>query len=235
MDADDISGERRLEVQKEFMDAYPDIGICGTKHTVIGAPHWLVDYFADPLQIKSELLFFVPLRHPTIMIRRALVEQEQLYYNADIPGAEDYDFFIRASRVTKLSNIMDNDLFAYRRAEGNVSALNKERDIKIRHSLMKNLFENDLQLSLEDKEIDILSITHTYKNECDIVDLNILLEKIVEQNNALKIYDEYALCQTMFHRWSRARYAMNLQFKKSPPQKMIDCWHTGTFYRPWME
>lgn len=241
MDADDISGIRRFEVQKEFMDVYPEIGICGTKHTVIGAPHWLVDYHSNPLQIKSELLFFVPLRHPTIMIRKSLLDSFNLYYDESLLGAEDYDYFIRASRITKLTNLMDNELFSYRRAEGNASALNRERDNEIRVSLMKNLLINDLNINLSNEDISNLVITTCFENQqisdfCSIITrLDILLNQIVKQNELLGVYDEYALCQTMIHRWHRVKYNLDLKFKKKIPDNILNCWRQGSFYRSWLE
>lgn len=236
MDSDDISGIHRFKYQKEFMDTYTDIGICGTKHTVIGAPHWLVDYYADPKQIKSELLFFVPLRHPTIMMRKSVIESNQLYYDKNIPGAEDYDFFIRASRITQLSNLMDKELFAYRRAEGNVSALNKERDTDIRISLMKNLLVDDLHLYFDDKDINNMVITTVKEyDESLLRELEEAVLKIVEQNELLGVYDHNALCKTMIHRWHREKYSIDLRFKNKPPQDLINCWRQGVYYRSWME
>ncbi len=241
MDADDISGVRRLEVQKKYLDLYPEIGVCGTTHTVIGAPHWLVDYHADPAQIKSELLFFVPMRHPTLMVRKSVIEACNLYYNEELPGAEDYDFLIRAARVTKLSNIKDKSLFAYRRSGNNISAVNIERDSGIRMTSAKNLLEEELQLSLSDEEIRILVITTCFENvEMEkygsiLQKLDDLLKKISEKNEQVHAYETAELNQTLIHRWHRARYTLDLKYNKKIPDALLKIWRSGTYYHPWLE
>lgn len=241
MDADDISGKRRLEVQKKYMDLYPEIGICGTTHTVIGAPHWLVDYHTDPLQIKSDSLFFVPMRHPTLMIRKSVVEENNLYYDETLPGAEDYDFLIRALRVTKLSNIKDKSLFAYRRSTNNISAKNIERDNEIRINSAKKLFEDELRLYFSDEEVRTLVITTCFeKIEREryadrIWSLNELLKNIKEQNDEIQAYDAEALNHTLMHRWHRVKYSLDLKYNKNVPKALMDIWRTGAYYHPWLE
>ena len=218
------------------MDTYTDIGICGTAHTVIGAPHWITDYYAEPKQIKSELLFFVPLRHPTIMIRKSVIDEHQLYYDKTIPGTEDYDFFIRAARVTKLTNLLDKDLFAYRRTGENMSAVNEERDAAIKASIMRNLLIDELKLHIGDKLLHNLVITgYKEHTKSGIKKLDSGLRKIVRRNERLGVYEPDALCNTMIHRWHREKYRMDLKFNKNIPENLLDCWRQGTYYRPWME
>lgn len=106
MDADDISLPQRFEKQVAFLNAHPEVGICGT---------WMEGFSQDstavwstPLDhaaISARLLFESVLFHPTVMMRRALLEQYQLNYDPDCPHAEDYDLWCRSSRCFQLANI----------------------------------------------------------------------------------------------------------------------------------
>lgn len=241
MDADDVSGEKRFEIQIEYMNTYPEIGVCGIMHSVINAKYWLLDYHADPEQIRSDLLFFVPLRHPTIMIRSDVVKKYGIYYSDSLPGVEDYDFYIRASRVTKLSNINEKSLFAYRWSCNNASIVYKQRDKEIKKKLMGNLFKEELNIEFSEEELDALVINTCFDNTNDayfsqiIKILDDCLIRIFDRNVEVVIYDSYALEQTLIHRWQRLRYNMELRYDRKVPKHLMDKWSQGRFYRVWIE
>ena len=106
MDADDISVPGRVAAQVTFMDAHPEVGICGTWIETIGMHHSDVRrYPTDDATIRSWLLFESVLAHPSIMMRRELLMKTGLSYNAGYVHAEDYDLWVRAARHTALANI----------------------------------------------------------------------------------------------------------------------------------
>lgn len=236
MDADDISGQKRLEIQKLYMDYYSNIGVCGIKHKVINSPRWIVDYHSNPEQINSDLLFFVSLRHPTIMMRSDVILKNNLFYDSSLPGVEDYDYFIRASKVTELTNINEPDLFYYRRTSENASLVNKKRDEKIRKILIKNQFYDRLKLDFSDKIIDILDVVDgvpfynekTYSNILSELQKN--MEIIMQKNNEMGIYRPECLINTMEHIWFRVKYSMDIASKAKLSDKIIDKWRAGDYY-----
>lgn len=241
MDADDISGQKRLEIQKLYMDYYSNIGVCGIKHKVINSPRWIVDYHSNPEQINSDLLFFVSLRHPTIMMRSDVILKNNLFYDSSLPGVEDYDYFIRASKVTELTNINEPDLFYYRRTSENASLVNKKRDEKIRKILIKNQFYDRLKLDFSDKTIDILDVVDgvpfynekTYSNILSELQKN--MEIIMQKNNEMGIYRPECLINTMEHSWFRVKYSMDIASKAKLSDKIIDKWRAGDYYNIWMD
>lgn len=241
MDADDISGQKRLEIQKLYMDYYSNIGVCGIKHKVINSPRWIVDYHSNPEQINSDLLFFVSLRHPTIMMRSDVILKNNLFYDSSLPGVEDYDYFIRASKVTELTNINEPDLFYYRRTSENASLVNKKRDEKIRKILIKNQFYDRLKLDFSDKIIDILDVVDgvpfynekTYSNILSELQKN--MEIIMQKNNEMGIYRPECLINTMEHIWFRVKYSMDIASKAKLSDKIIDKWRAGDYYNIWMD
>lgn len=106
MDADDISHPSRIATQVDFMDAHPDIGISGTNVQTFGtadATKWM--YPSDPDAVRAELLFSPSLAHPTVILRRNILLDNKLRYSSAYPHAEDYEFWLRCSRHTRLSNL----------------------------------------------------------------------------------------------------------------------------------
>ncbi|WP_175629133.1 glycosyltransferase [Bacteroides acidifaciens] len=97
MDADDIAYQDRLQKQIEWMDTHKDITILGTS----------VSYFAhkpgdgslakqpegDEI-IKATLFISFTLMHPSIMIRRADLENHHLNYNPDYRCSQDHALYL---------------------------------------------------------------------------------------------------------------------------------------------
>ena len=239
MDGDDISGPRRFEIEKLFLDTYPEIGVVGTFHRVTDSPNWLVDYVADPEQIRSELLFFVPLRHPTIMLRRELVDVCK--YDENLAGVEDYDFYYKLSKVTKLTNIKMPELFTYRRTGQNASAVYAKRDHALMKKTEKQIFKEQLDMDFGAFDMDVLHMLSTDAYEAVYVSsynsvlhyLEILLKQIEEQNRKLGVYNEECLKKTLQHRWFRERYKLNSFLNGHIPKNMMECWKTSKYYSPW--
>jgi len=117
MDQDDVCHPRRLEKQVAFLEKRSEIGICGTWARVIGSPFW--SRLTNPLEheeIRAGLLFGSPLIHPSAMFRGDLIGSGMRYADG-MDYAEDYDFWSRASGITRLANIPEALLF-YRKLPG---------------------------------------------------------------------------------------------------------------------
>jgi glycosyltransferase involved in cell wall biosynthesis len=107
MDADDISLPQRLERQVAFMEAHPNIGICGSWVKTIGASggdEWHQP--TDDAQIRCHLLFHSALAHPTVVFRREILVRHHLHYDASYPLVnEDYAMWVHAATLTQLANV----------------------------------------------------------------------------------------------------------------------------------
>lgn len=119
MDADDISLPERLAVQVAFMDAHPDIAVCGTDIQVFG--EGLKDYvfqqIHSPEDCVAGLLFNPCLAHPSVIIRRSILEANHLRYNDEFRGLEDFELWWNISKFSKLNNIAI-PLLKYRHHKG---------------------------------------------------------------------------------------------------------------------
>lgn len=122
MDADDVSMPERLAKQVVFMEAHPDVGVLGTWVQVIdgdGNTSYRIQLPTQHGVLRWSLCFYCPLAHPTVMMRRQVVERAG-GYDSSMVHAEDYDLWRRLSGVTRLANLQDV-LLQLRLHEANVS------------------------------------------------------------------------------------------------------------------
>lgn len=107
MDADDISLPTRLASQVAYLDAHPEIGVCGTASVSFTASGktWTTKQPINPEVAWATLLLRVPLSHPTVMFRGSLMREGGWKYRPEASHAEDYDLWARFGEVTKIGNL----------------------------------------------------------------------------------------------------------------------------------
>jgi glycosyltransferase involved in cell wall biosynthesis len=152
MDADDISLPERFAAQVSFMEKHPEIGICGTWVANIGkgsGKSWTPPI--DDATIQCQLLFNVPLVHPSVMMRRSLFTDFDLLY-ADYPHAEDYALWRQASLYTKFANI-PQILLSYRHHDCQVGQVHRIEQIsstkRVHRDLLKRLGMHPTEAEIE--------------------------------------------------------------------------------------
>jgi len=104
MDDDDVSRPCRLEHQLAYIEAN-QIDVCGSWYQRRGfVSSSVMRPATEHEEIAAELLFQPPLLHPSIMLRRGLLE---LYggYKTDFPHAEDYELWTRLAPHCRFGNI----------------------------------------------------------------------------------------------------------------------------------
>jgi glycosyltransferase involved in cell wall biosynthesis len=98
LDADDRMHRYRLEYQVRFMLDNPAVGICGSAYQVIDEDGQPGDVGRMPLhdaECRWQALFHSPFAHPTVLLRRAIIEQRHLRYDPDWQLVEDFDLWLR--------------------------------------------------------------------------------------------------------------------------------------------
>ena len=122
MDADDVARPGRLEAQVRFLENHPDIGVVGTAATLIdgdGRESGVVRFPSSHGAVRWALCFGSPIIHPSAMIRADVLRQAG-GYDAEMRHAEDYDLWLRISRISRLANL-EEPLLLLRKHGGNVS------------------------------------------------------------------------------------------------------------------
>ncbi|HEY4329141.1 MAG TPA: glycosyltransferase family 2 protein [Phycisphaerae bacterium] len=106
MHADDLCLPARLEKQIAYLEANPLIDLCGTWiRTFGGAVEEERRFPGDPRFTKPFLLFWCCFAHPTMMLRRHVINGG-LRYDPAIPmPCEDYGLWALASRRYQMGNV----------------------------------------------------------------------------------------------------------------------------------
>jgi len=107
LDADDLALPERLARQRAFLDTHPEVGLLGTAAREVDAAGREIGVVSPPeddAAIRRLLIRRNPLVHSSVMMRREALE-EAGGYDESLPVAQDYDLWMRMSRVTRLANL----------------------------------------------------------------------------------------------------------------------------------
>ncbi|HDQ15508.1 MAG TPA: glycosyltransferase [Bacteroidetes bacterium] len=107
-DADDISVPERLQIQIDFMEKNPEVGICG------GWLHFFDEsgyksirkYKPDDKSLRKKIFRYSPVAQPAAIIRSNILAQTGLF-NERFQLAEDLDLSFRIGRQALFANIQD--------------------------------------------------------------------------------------------------------------------------------
>lgn len=121
MDSDDICFAHRFAAQVEALEARPELGVLGGALALIDGKGRIVSKQTYPRgkRLKERLLYGSLLCHPLAMGRTELFRSAG-GYRAYYRHCEDYDLWLRLSRLTELDNLTDTLLF-YRVHEANIT------------------------------------------------------------------------------------------------------------------
>lgn len=160
MDADDISEKTRIWEQVNFLEKNKEISLCSTYIKMFKSNF---KFFSkkfkteiDSENIKVKLLFKNYIAHPTIMIRKKIVESYKLRYNLDDRGMEDYAMWLYLSKVEKIATI-PKYLLKYRFLGTSISS-KALQEIDEHKKRLKNIFIRELKkkyADLTEKDIEI--------------------------------------------------------------------------------
>ncbi len=158
MDADDISFPERLKKQVAYLEANPHVGILGTWAQVIDERSIKVDEMRlpiIPILAKWDLSFFNIIVHPSVMMRKSVVQELGYYQNWP---SEDYELWARSLTVTDITNLPEY-LFCYRRYGKNLSINSKTATIDRANQIMRDIILQPLlSRNLELKMVEHLRI-----------------------------------------------------------------------------
>ncbi len=123
MDADDISEPTRFERQVAYLQTHPDVGVVGSAVQFIDdrSVRGRVKRYPPGSGLAAwSMLFFNSLGHPSVMIRRGLLEAAGWYPAGCVGGTEDYAIFLELSWKSRVANLPEV-LLLYRVWGGNMT------------------------------------------------------------------------------------------------------------------
>ncbi|SET40783.1 glycosyltransferase [Paenibacillus sp. NFR01] len=123
MDGDDIALPHRFERQVAFMDVHQHCGVCGSQAYLLGKGGVTTKPMGHEA-IRCWQLFHCTLVHPTVMIRKSVLEQHGIRYLYYF-HAEDYEIWNRLSAVTQVVNLPEV-LLMYRQHPNQISSTKQD-------------------------------------------------------------------------------------------------------------
>lgn len=141
MDADDVSLPRRLERQLAWLEAHPAVGVCATQTRVLeGATFRDRRVPTEHDDIAAELVFGNCIAHPSVMIRRDVLDLHGLRYDPDVRRSQDYELWTRMVRLTRFCTLPE-PLLAYRKHAASVSSIQSDEQARTRGEIALRYLE----------------------------------------------------------------------------------------------
>jgi glycosyltransferase involved in cell wall biosynthesis len=139
MDADDVSRPTRLALQYDYLQSHRDCALVGSRVLLIdpeGSPirEWVTELSHDEID-RAHLERGWPVVHPTVMMRRQLVEQLG-GYRKQYQTLEDLDLFLRLAEVGRLANLAEV-LLDYRQHFSSICHTQSDRQSAIRDAILQ--------------------------------------------------------------------------------------------------
>ncbi|TEW50706.1 glycosyltransferase family 2 protein [Psychromonas algicola] len=215
MDADDISFKERLSEQVLYMEANPEIGVCGTWAEVFGEyknGNSTLKHPSSHDALLPKLLFSVCFIHPTVMFRKEVLNSYKLRYHIDYFNSQDYEFWWRLSHYTKMGNVQ-KVLLKYRESVSSITHSSSNFQPDLRYKLIKSIFTNVL-LELGMKNIESENKLHYIcasnsrlrDNKVDIDKLNVYFLTILEHNRKTCVFSDKFLIKVLSKKFIVAIY-----------------------------
>ena len=151
MDSDDISIPERFKIQIEYMDLHPECGVCGSWINKFGSNIQDGEIIKYPhvMKILDFLIHGNQVAQPSTMIRKSVLDDNNIWYNLAYKHAEDYGFWVEISKYAQVHNI-PQVLLNYRWHDGNVSVVHRKTQLECAERIRR-----DILLSLCSSEYDI--------------------------------------------------------------------------------
>lgn len=157
MDGDDISKPDRFEKQLDFMKSNPRLIISGTCMELISSEGKFIGVQEKKIgkeEIKLGLFFgYTSLAHPSIIIRKQLLDLFCLRYDSAFQYAEDFDLYCRSTQYAPMDNLRES-LIQYRLHNESVSQkFHVQQQIDAKAALYLHLRRLRLPFTLKQFEI----------------------------------------------------------------------------------
>jgi glycosyltransferase involved in cell wall biosynthesis len=128
MDGDDISYPERFAKQIAYLETHPEVVVCGTTYKIVDNDK-RITLPIHTEAIKIELLWGNCISHPSVMMRKSVLDQYVIQYDSTKEPAEDYHLWIELLHYGELYNL-PNLLLEYRVYGNQVSRKRAEEQKK---------------------------------------------------------------------------------------------------------
>lgn len=108
LDADDRMHPERLAKQVDFLDAHPEVGVCGSSRAQFGDSTQVLHYPRSDTAARALSLFGMPVSYGACMLRRSVLDAHGIRCPEDwsTPGM-DYLFMLEVGEHTAYANLQE--------------------------------------------------------------------------------------------------------------------------------
>lgn len=203
MDCDDRSLPERFARQIAFLSTHPEVGVCGTWMESIGdRTGYVWRYPTDPERIRCSLVFESVLAHPSVMMRRELIERLGLRYSLAYKHAEDYGLWVDAAEHFALANLPEV-LVQYRK-HGEQTGLKQHKGLSASAARIRQEQLERLRVSPTAEEIELheaISLSQFQPTREFIMRAELWLLKLRAANQNARVYPDAAFSAVLGWRW----------------------------------
>lgn len=206
MDADDVSLQERIATQVAFMEQHPEIGVCGCDYTQFSdSGEQSFRALSRHDEILSQMIFNSSVVHPSLMLRRAVLQDFDPVFNSGYHHSEDYELWSKLILQTKFSAVHQL-LFRYRIHAAQVTQKHSEQQQLSAGRVRKELL-GKLGFSYTAQEVELLSQMAAHRLFETKEQLHLLeqfLEKLIAQNDHSKRIAPETFREVLSYKWYTA-------------------------------
>lgn len=201
MDSDDYSLKDRFQTQVDFLNNNQNIDICGTFAKQFGDKNdFIIDLFNNIEDKRAELFIYNRVIHPSVMIRKSFLENNNIIYDEKFKYSQDYELW---SRICTIANIyiIPKVCLKYRIHAAQISTAK----VKEQNALCKEIYLNDLKrlsdkFSTEDTKY-LFYLSKKSEEDISKKEIKQFIKKVLKENNESKIYNNRSLKKVLYYRY----------------------------------
>lgn len=186
MDSDDISMERRFEIQFSYLENHPSIFLIGCSAIVIdsfGNKLGVFRKYGGSKKLRKKILKNNCIIHPSIMFRN----EDEIFYREKFKTSEDYDLYLRLLSSGKNMANLHSFLIKYRISEGSFVSTMKNQEFFYQKA--KEFYKQRLKYGKDDYDkLDKIKIPKkNIKNPFEKTNLTIKILVEFQDNQMIKV------------------------------------------------
>jgi glycosyltransferase involved in cell wall biosynthesis len=189
MDADDIAFPTRFEAQLKLFSDNKKLGLCGTSTENFGAISNQKIRSNNDQFLKSYLLFGPPFAHPSIMMKRALLVQNNIRYDSNFMHCEDFALWSALKPYCSFSNVAEV-LLKYRVHSEQVTNQFSSTVLEAHYQICCN---NLTPLSINLRKEDFLAYIAKQKHTSGLRYILEIYMSIIKNNKQLNQFNQHQL------------------------------------------
>lgn len=200
LDSDDIAMPNRLKIQVDYMNANPEVAICGGQAILIDGNSKEMRLYK--VHAGNSLSHWLVLHNvfinSTLMMNTSVMREMGGY--RDMAPAEDYDLSFRIGLKYRVANLSDTFVF-YREHGNNISKVQTEKLNNAERRIIEHI-HSSLNISINSSLVKAhQSILNYNIASTDLKDFESLLQALKQGNNTNNSYPTEAFNKLLFETW----------------------------------